>query len=297
MSLLRDIQQAAIDENSQVATLLRKCKVLATRLGSQEFSNWIDNELNGYKNLDELPSYRVFRVNSYGDFVGYFGRQGKNLPIPPGVFPEDIREYVETMKLTMSISSLASLAESEEGLREAWPPEVIRIMGAKIYEDMNCLSAWKALSHAALVGVIDTVRTRVLNFALQIEKEYPDAGEASINSMPVPEEKVSQVFNTYITGTVQNLATGSHHFKQQAQLSSGPSDEIFGSLLEAVTKSSASQEAIAKMSALIEEMKGSQGSSNFKAHYLSFMSLLADHMQVFGPLVVPFLPTLALMAS
>lgn len=59
MSLLRDIQDAAIDEQSQVATLLRKCKVLATRLGSQEFSRWIDNELNGYANLDELPAYRV----------------------------------------------------------------------------------------------------------------------------------------------------------------------------------------------------------------------------------------------
>lgn len=297
MSLLREIQQAAIEEHINIATLLRKCKVLAARLGSQEFENWIDNELNGYKNLDELPSYREFRVRSYGDFVGAFGRQGKNLPIPLEVFPEEIRDYVETMKLAMAISSLASLAEPEEGLRESWPPEVIRIMGDKIYEDMNCLSAWKALSRAALIGVLDTVRTRILNFVLQIEKDYPDAGEAPINSTPVPEERVSQVFNTYISGTVQNLATGSSHLKQQAHFASGPSDAVFSKLLDAITEASANQEVIEKMGALVEEMRGSQGTSSFKTHYLSFMSLLADHMQVFGPLVVPFLPTLALIAS
>lgn len=297
MSLLREIQQAAIDEHSNIATLLRKCKVLAARLGSQEFGNWIDNELNGYRNLDELPPYRILRVNSYGDFVGYFGRQGKNLPIPPGSLPEEIREYTQTSKLKMAISALANLAESEDYSREAWPPDVVRIIGSKIYEDMNCLSAWKVLPRPALIAVLDTVRTSVLNFALQIESEYPDAGEAPINSKPIPEEKVSQVFNTYITGTVQNLATGSSHFKQQAHFSSGLSDELFSNLLDAVTKASASQEIIEKMSALIEEMRGSQGTSNFKNHYLSFMSMLADHMQVFGPLVMAYLPTLALIAS
>ena len=297
MSLLRDIQQAAIDERSQVATLLRKCKVLAARLGSQEFGDWVDNELNGYKNLDEIPSYRKLRVGSYGDFVGAFGRQGKSLPIPPGVLPEEIREYAQTTNLKMAISALANLAESEDYSKESWPPDVVRIIGSKIYEDMNCLFAWKVIPRPALIAVLDTVRTRVLSFALQIESEYPEAGEASINSKPIPEEKISQVFNTYITGTVQNLAAGSHHVKQSAHLSSGHSDEVFSNLLDAITKSSANQETIAMMSALIEEMRGSQGTNTFKSYYLSFMSLLADHMQIFGPLVVPFLPALALMAS
>jgi hypothetical protein len=259
MSLLRDIQQAAIDEHSQVATLLRKCKVLASRLGSQEFGEWIDNELNGYKNLDELPAYRILRVGSYGDFVGYGGSKGKNLPIPPMTLPEEIREYIQTSKLKMAVSALANLAESEDYSKESWPPDVVSIVGSKIYRDMNCLSAWKVLPRPALIAVLDTVRTRVLNFALQIERENPEAGEAPINSKPIPEEKVSQVFNTYITGTVQNLATGSSHFKQQARLSSsGTSDEIFSNLLDAVMKASTNQDAIEKISALIEEMRGSQ---------------------------------------
>jgi hypothetical protein len=297
MSLLRDIQEAAIDEQSQVATLLRKCKVLATRIGSEEFTRWIDNELNGYANLDDLPAYRVLNVRSYGHFVGYFGQQVKNAPIPPGALPKEIREYVQTSKINMSISALANLSGGDEDPREGWPPDVLSILGGRIYEDMNCISAWKTLPRAALISILDTVRTRVLNFALEIESEYPDAGEAPINSNPIPEEKVSQVFNTYITGTVQNLATGSNNVKQKASLSTGPSDEMFVRLLDAVSNASAEREAIEKMAAIVEEMRGSRGTLDFKAHYHTFMGILADHMQVFGPVVAQFLPALAQMAS
>ena len=297
MSLLRDIQDAAIDEKSQVATLLRKCKVLAVRLGSEEFSRWIDNELNGYANQEELPAYRMLNVRSYGHFVGSFGRQVKNAPIPSINLPEEVREYTQTSKITMPIIALANLSVGEEDPRESWLPDLLTIVGEQIYENMNCVNAWKVLPRAALLSILDTVRTRVLNFVLEIEKEYPNAGEAAINSNPVPEGKISQVFNTYITGTVQNLATGSSNVKQKARLDSNSSDEIFMQMLDAVSNTSAAPEIIDKMTALIEEMRGSLGTNDFKTHYHSFMSMLADHMQVFGPVVAPFLPALAQMVS
>lgn len=61
------------------------------------------------------------------------------------------------------------------------------------------------------------MRNRILSFVLELEKENPTAGEAAPNSKPIPDEKVSQVFNTYITGNVQNVATGSSNFTQSGQ--------------------------------------------------------------------------------
>lgn len=48
MSLLREIQDAAISSDVELAVLLRKCKVLAARLGSNEFKSWVESELSGY---------------------------------------------------------------------------------------------------------------------------------------------------------------------------------------------------------------------------------------------------------
>lgn len=45
MSLLRDIQNDVIDANVDISVILRKCKVLAVRLGNEPFENWVDQEL------------------------------------------------------------------------------------------------------------------------------------------------------------------------------------------------------------------------------------------------------------
>ncbi len=55
MSLLRDIQNSAIDANEPIGALLRKCKVLAVQLGSAEFKDWVENELNGYVSKGSIP--------------------------------------------------------------------------------------------------------------------------------------------------------------------------------------------------------------------------------------------------
>ena len=46
MSLLQDIQNAAVDANVPISTLLRKCAVLAARLNNDKLRAWVAKELN-----------------------------------------------------------------------------------------------------------------------------------------------------------------------------------------------------------------------------------------------------------
>lgn len=41
-----------------LAVMLRKCKILAARLGHEPFKAWVEFELNGYPDGVELPPYR-----------------------------------------------------------------------------------------------------------------------------------------------------------------------------------------------------------------------------------------------
>ena len=73
-----------------------------------------------------------------------------------------------------------------------WSADLVAHVGREIYEDMNCLSAWKEISRGALVAILDTVRTRVLDFVLELEAEDPMVGEVAIGSTPpIPEERIS----------------------------------------------------------------------------------------------------------
>ncbi|WP_346825057.1 hypothetical protein ACEN2Y_00730 (plasmid) [Ralstonia solanacearum] len=73
MSLIRSIQADAIEASTSVSSLLRKCKLLASRVGHPQLEQWVDLELRGYPEGADLPAYRVTPVVSYGSFVGAFG--------------------------------------------------------------------------------------------------------------------------------------------------------------------------------------------------------------------------------
>lgn len=294
MSLLRDIQNSAVDANEPIAALLRKCKILAVRLGSSEFKAWIDYELNGYPTKDLVPEYRVKSVICKGYFSGGFGSSMGNAEIPSRCIPKKFRDKLFVSYLVQPVSSIESLINDSNGgtVQEPWPADITAHFGMGIYQGMNCLQAWKVIPVNALVGILDMIRNKVLNFVLEIEAEDPEAGDAPLNSKPVAEEKVQQIFHTYISGNVQNVATGSSNFKQHA-VTHENNQELFNELLKALIASNANGSSKEQIIGAVEEMRDSQGSSYFREHYNNFMSVLANHMQVYGPIVAPFLPALA----
>jgi hypothetical protein len=116
------------------------------------------------------------------------------------------------------VSALVDLAKNcETGQMQLnWPADVYHLFGDKIYQDMQLMQAWMAIPKSVVIGILSTVRNRVLNFALEIEATNPDAGEATPNERPIPEERVSQIFNNYIFGSVGSVASG-HGISQTTQ--------------------------------------------------------------------------------
>ena len=84
---------------------------------------------------------------------------------------------------------------------------------------MQCVSAWKEIPIGAIIRLVDSVKTRVLGFAIALEREAPDSGELPIGSTPpLSREKMTQIFNTNITGNVGNLANSSSGFSQSTMV-------------------------------------------------------------------------------
>ncbi len=221
MSLLRDIQDAATASDIDVSVLLRKCLVLAARLGNNEFKAWVESELNGYKPEEQLPPYRLIRVHSRGDFLDPFGGGFRNVPIPMTALPPEYQKQYTYSRAVQPISYYEDLlkhADKGASLQEPWAPEFVAMVGQDIVEDKTCVSARKIIAPGKVASLVDAVRNRVLGFVLSIEAEDPEAGDAPLNSNPVPQEKVTQIFHTYISGNVQNVATGGNQVTQTANI-------------------------------------------------------------------------------
>lgn len=69
--------------------------------------------------------------------------------------------------------------------------------------------------------------------------------------------------------------------------------ELFRQMLEAVRGAAAESSARTEVERSIVDMEAGFGSGEFGNAYKAFMAVLADHIQVFGPILAPFLPALA----
>lgn len=213
MSLLSEIQEAAINTGVDITTLLRKCKVLASRLGNVDFKSWVDYELEGYPSIDILPAYRILKVESYGNFSNIAWKRN-NAIIPPSCIPEEYRDLVTTEYMVRPISYYASLVGDKKGVEPLavyWPPDLVAYIGNEIYKSMQCSNAWKQVTVGLIVEMIEKVRNNILNFVLKLDEEVPDVGAVTPNSKEISEEKISQIFNITIKGDVENVAAGYGH--------------------------------------------------------------------------------------
>ena len=215
MGLLREIQDAAVDGASDLETLLRKCRVLATRLKHEELKNWVACELDGYPRDTLLPEYRKCLGSPFGTFVGAFGRAVKNCPIPTSEIPEDVRDAMTHQQFRQGVGELQNIVESVEGitLQLGWPAEASEIIRPKnMAGDLVLAQGWLTVDKSRVVGILSTVRNRILGFALELEASYPDAGESRPGETPISPEQVNKVFHQNITqnfhGPVANVASG-----------------------------------------------------------------------------------------
>ena len=207
MGLLSDMEAAATDSTVPIADLLRKCKVLAARLKHQELADWATKELNGYGEDEQLPPYRCFHLpTAIGHFAGPFGRALKNVPIPDMSIPAKFRDALTNARMADPIAAIEDLSEGET-LSRPWSGEAIAMMQRQVvYEGMTLLQAHAPVSAAMMKGIVDAVRTRVLDYVLAIQAANPDADTATPAGVaPIPQTVLHQTFNATIIGGQANI--------------------------------------------------------------------------------------------
>lgn len=236
MSVLKQIQSSTLEPNCNVAVLLRQCKVLGHQLGIAEMEAWVANELNGYRDKDSIPTYRVVAVTSKGNFAGTFGRFIKNMTIPLHCIPAEAQDALRFARFNEGVATIQGhLDGAEKGstFQQPWPSEALALFGDQMIEDYNCVQAWKVVPHGMLRGVLDAVRDRVLDFALALQKEHPELMVADATSGPAqpPAEEVRNVFQTTIYGSVGALANASTNVHQNVTLQQGDASGLESALI------------------------------------------------------------------
>jgi hypothetical protein len=235
MTLLRELQRDALDPRVDITTLLRKARVLAARLNNPEFVAWIQHEQNGYPIGVDLPNYRILNVSSKAHLV-MGNRHMTMAPVMASKIPEEFRHWATISPCLSSISELSSLIAGADKAAQPsviceWPQEIAVRFGGAGYGGgrlrVQCISAYQDIGVAPVAGIIETVRNNLLEFVLQIEAEAPDVGEVAPGEIPLPQERVTQIFNSHISGGVTHIAaTDSSRFSSSVRVDSMSNSQV-----------------------------------------------------------------------
>jgi len=210
MSLLDEIRTAATDGKTDLETLLRKCRVLASKLGHEPFKRWVQYELDGYVNGATLPEYRKLRCQNVGHFIAPMGGRIRNAPIANSSIPPDLRKVFTEVELRQGVGELKNLVVgcTIGEVRRMWPADALSYVSGQ-YDDIYQLAqAWTAIPVNNIAGILSTVHNRLLDFILEIEATNPSAGEAAPGTTPIPQDKITHIFHNNFFGTVGNVASG-----------------------------------------------------------------------------------------
>ena len=180
---------------------------MAARLGNGPLEEWLVWESNGYPENADVPDYRIWPLEVKGHFSGPFGSGIKNAPIPNAVLPKKIRDDYLKYKCRQSIANIEILLRKSDtgSLVEVNTGDLALALGQKVYSNQNCIQAWAVFSTMSLVEVINSVRNRVLDFALAVWKEEPKAGDLSAQKLQMDAGRITQIFNMTIHGGYANV--------------------------------------------------------------------------------------------
>lgn len=214
-TLLRQIQEGATDHATPTAELLRKAIILAKRLDYPPLGEWAQRELEGYPSGADLPDYRAYRrCQVKGNFNGMGGSSMRNQPLPSASVSEDHRQRLFGYELREGVPKYESLAEGDGDLSMPWDMNYVVHYQSDFYELFALSNAWRVLGRGDLTQLLEGVRTRLLNFSLDIESTNPDAGEAQIGEPPMPAETVNAAFHLNVWGDNNVVTTAGRDLAQ-----------------------------------------------------------------------------------
>lgn len=185
-NLIDGIIEDLVNQDSNLENALLKTQVLAFKLKNDKLKNWVNNELNGYDNQTEIPKFRIVQAQVKGHLfhsLGYGGyQQMPDTVLPIEYLKGDELSSLIRHKFGVRISELQELSKSQDDLIGDLPYSFLVRMSEKM-SPWQVIKAWKVISPSALIGILSTIKSSLINFLLELKEELGD------NNIPPMEKK------------------------------------------------------------------------------------------------------------
>jgi AbiTii len=197
MSDFTKLIQAASDDGRPLSGVLLKAQVLAAQLPSRSFRQWVQWEVNGYRERSQLPDYRVLPTTLWGNYVGPFNSRAWDVSISTLHLPSDMRAIFDEQPMFDGVSYIEDLVSQSGNIGRNLEGELVNYLRSHgpWITGLTLNEVQKRISRHSLVTLLTSARSRLLEFLLTLRNKYPaldtdDSAAARVNAGEV--EAVAQ---------------------------------------------------------------------------------------------------------
>lgn len=157
--IVEEILRDSLDSSKPLSDLLRKALVVASKLNQKQPLEWVNSELNGYKG--DVPDYRILH-----------GQAKFHIPIRNGWYPfliidPNFQETIAGRHMQHPVRELEHLVETKGGilipLSDQQSERLCSMAGSSTFQ------VGVVVPKNGVVRILDTVRTKVLDWALSLQ--------------------------------------------------------------------------------------------------------------------------------
>ena len=250
MGFLERIQADIVDDNISIASTLLKLRLLAAKLGSDELTEWIKNEAEGYSQESDIPSFRVVPISFSGTFQGPFGSSINDAPIPPLLIKKFAGEDWITNKFRESAGAVEMMASEENGVHLDLS-NLIFILRGNVYPTYDPVKIVGFVSQILLIQMSNAIRTRLLEITIEIANKIPSAEGVELALIMQDPKATTQIFHQTIHGSVTNIQSSGPEATIQVTIATRDLESLKNGLLI----SGFSKEESSKLTKLISEQE------------------------------------------
>jgi len=214
--LLQEVIDDLVNTEKSLSAPLMKLNYFGRLVKNQELIDYTQNELNGYRDQENIPDYRRTIGTLFIDMQMYIHRHSGQLPVSMLEEPyRDALKYVYVREGIAAIEKLAREAESGDSdgqIMTQLPMEMLHILQAparKLYKSdarVDVIGARLAGNASIVVEIPNAIRTRLLEFAMSIAEMF--GHDIEIESFNKKAKTNNQTIIHQMNTTINNSGDG-----------------------------------------------------------------------------------------
>lgn len=212
MKLVDEIIEILSSDNGILSNALIKTKVLLHKMGHKELVIWVNKELNGYSQDDELPDYRIIPAQVHVSATNG-AYQVNSHPIPMKHLDDEFKRSLEEAKIAYSLAIIEKMVTDSDDvmLHRPLPMEFNGLLGEGLANSFIIQRAWSEIPVASVSNILMQVRSRLLDFVLELNSEFSEIESDKELREAVGSFDASNLFNNAIFGDNVTILLGSEN--------------------------------------------------------------------------------------